>query len=783
MARALPRRRAAILLAGVTVAGLLTAVPAQAASPDVVLSEVYGGGNSGGPYRSDFIELTNRGAAPVSLDGWSVQHTSATGTTWQVTRLRGTLAPGAELSVAGATGGRTAAPALPATDVAGSTPMSGTSGKVALVSSTDALTCGSACAGAAAVRDFVGYGGADDAETAPTPGLSDGTSASRRDAADTDDNAADFAVGAPDPRGAGTTTEPEPAADPARIHEIQGRAHRSPLAGRRVATSGVVTAVGPRGFWIQDPAPDGDPATSEGVYVFGNARPTVTRGDAVDVRGTVTEYRPGGAESANLSLTELTSPAVTVTARDRQVPAPTLNGPGGRIAPAAVRADAPGDVETAATFDPAVNALDFSESLEGMLVRVTDAVAVGPTNSFGELPVLPAGAGSPRTARGGVLYSYADGNTERVHLDDVLAPLPVADVGDRLPGPVDGVLDYSFGNYKLEVLATPAVHSGALTREATRRQRAGELAVATFNVENLSPRDDQRKFARLAATIVGNLAAPDLVAVEEIQDDTGPAPDGTVTAEQTWARLEDAIVAAGGPRYDHRQVDPVDRADGGQPGGNIRVGFLFRTDRGLRFVDRPGATATTPNEVVPTPVGPRLRYSPGRVDPANPAFTDSRKPLAGEFRFRGRPLFVIANHFASKGGDQPLNGRVQPPARPSEAQRHAQAQTVRGFADQLLAADRRARIVVLGDLNDFEFSRTVDLLTAGRALVDLPRTVPPRERYSYVFEGNSQVLDHILLSRALAGRRAYDYDIVHVNSEFADQVSDHDPQVVRLDVR
>jgi predicted extracellular nuclease len=108
---------------------------------------------------------------------------------------------------------------------------------------------------------------------------------------------------------------------------------------------------------------------------------------------------------------------------------------------------------------------------------------------------------------------------------------------------------------------------------------------------------------------------------------------------------------------------------------------------------------------------------------------------------------------------------------------------VRDFVGQLLAADRRAKVVVLGDLNDFEFSRTADILASGGALVDLPRTLPPRERYTYVFEGNSQVLDHILLSPGLARSRGYDYDIVHVNSEFADQVSDHDPQVVRVDVR
>ena len=97
---------------------------------------------------------------------------------------------------------------------------------------------------------------------------------------------------------------------------------------------------------------------------------------------------------------------------------------------------------------------------------------------------------------------------------------------------------------------------------------------------------------------------------------------------------------------------------------------------------------------------------------------------------------------------------------------------------------------MLGDINDFEFSQTVDIMvgSGANAIVNLPRTLPVRERYSYVFEGNSQVLDQILISKALAGghhgeeHKTFDYDIVHTNSEFFDQDSDHDPQVVRLTI-
>ena len=143
---------------------------------------------------------------------------------------------------------------------------------------------------------------------------------------------------------------------------------------------------------------------------------------------------------------------------------------------------------------------------------------------------------------------------------------------------------------------------------------------------------------------------------------------------------------------------------------------------------------------------------------------------------------MIANHFNSKGGDDPLFGRFQPPQRSSEAQRHAQAEIVNGFVDELLGADARARVIVLGDLNDFDFSETLEIL-AGSELTNLVETLPRSERYSYVFEGNSQVLDQVLVSNPLLGSFPVDYDPVHVNAEFADQASDHDPQVARIDLR
>ena len=305
-------------------------------------------------------------------------------------------------------------------------------------------------------------------------------------------------------------------------------------------------------------------------------------------------------------------------------------------------------------------------------------------------------------------------------------------------------------------------------------------------MENLDPNpaddDGTDDVARLGALIAHNLAAPDIVAIEEVQDNNGTVNDGTVAADLSWASLISAIQLAGGPTYHYRQIDPVDNDEGGAPGGNIRVGFLFRTDRGLTFVDRPGGTSTVDTEVVGVD-RPQLTFSPGRIGTDAPAFDDTRKSLAGEFLWRDQTVFVIANHFSSKGGDDPLFGRVQPPVRSSEVARHGQAAEVNEFVDQILAIDRKANIVVLGDINDFHFSETVDILTGANdgapVLTTLLDLLPAGEQYSYVFEGNSQVLDQILVSRTLL-RQSPEYDVVHVNAEFFDQASDHDPSVMQV---
>ncbi|PZH20947.1 hypothetical protein C1I97_00585 [Streptomyces sp. NTH33] len=793
--------KAGLIALPLGIAGSLIALPltAQAApSPDAVISEVYGGGgNSGAPLTHDFIELGNAGTAPFDLSGWSVQYLSGspTATTkWQVTPLTGTIPAGGNYLVQEAKGsaGDTA---LPTPDATGTIAMSATSGTVALVHSTTALTCLTAadCAADGTVKDLVGFGTAVVREGSPATGAGNTTSVSR-DAAltDTDDNAADFTGSAPSPRNStgGGSGDPSPSPTPSptdtapgslRIHDIQGTTRTSPYNGKTVThVPGVVTGVrstGTKGYWIQDPDPDGNPATSEAVFVYtGSATPLVKVGDSVLVSGKVSEYYPGGQSSGSQSVTELTGPKDVVLSAGN--PLPAAEAVDAATLPDAYAPQTPGGSIESLELKPDTYALDWLESHEGMLVQIGDSRVVGASNAYNETWITTKPKQNPTPRGGTVLTGYDNPNSGRLLVASLTGDKLKADVGDTLTGTTAGLLDYgNYGGYSIQATRLGTTVPGGLTPDVAKPGKSNELSVATYNVENLSPADSKSKFDRLAQGVVKNLAAPDIVSLEEIQDNNGPTDDGTVAADKTVAKFVDAIKAAGGPAYDWRSIDPVNGLDGGQPGGNIRIVFLFDPQR-VSFVDRQGGDSGTAVEAVRDgKKGVRLSVSPGRINPASDTWKSSRKPLVGEFTFRGEQVFVVGNHFNSKGGDQPAHGVFQPPTLGSETQRTAQAKEVNGFVSSLLALDKKAKVVVLGDLNDYQFSKPLATLTSGGVLTDLINTLPVNERYSYVYDGNSQTLDHILVSPAI---KKPHYEIVHINAEFSDQVSDHDPQVVRF---
>ncbi|MEV6288586.1 lamin tail domain-containing protein [Kribbella sp. NPDC051770] len=787
------RRRAVAAALPLAVVATLAGLPgtANALSTDVVISAVYGGGgNSGAAFRNDYIELANLTGTPVSVDGWSVQYASAAGSVFQLTNLTGTIpAHGRYLVQEAAGAGGTVA--LPTPDATGSIPMSATSGVVALVTAQIPLVgCGISCSTAPNVKDLVGYGATANVETLAAPGLTNTTANARSGAlTDTDNNSVDFSSGVPKATNtAGTTVDAgnpggpvDPTPGSVRIHDIQGSGRISPIVGQSVTNvPGIVTATrttgNARGYWMQDPTADADQLTSEGLFVFtGSTSPAVVAGDSVLASGRVTEFRPAaGAQS----LTEIGG---TVN---------TLKVSSGNALPAPVPVALPDAYTKAGALEAQPleensYVLDWLEVHEGMRVTVAQSTRlVSPVNTeFGELWVTFKPAQNT-TPRGGTVYtSYDDQNSGRFMIA-ALNGAPAANVGSTLAAGTTGVIDYqSFGGYVLLATQLGAITDGGLKKQKVLPpKKAGDLSIATYNVENLAATNPDAKFARLAEAVVHNLGSPDILALEEIQDNNGATGNGVVAADQTVTKFTAAIQAAGGPAYSSRSIDPNDGTDGGEPGGNIRQVFLFNPAR-TTFVDRPGGDANTAVSVVrarPTSNQVSLSVSPGRIDPGSDAWASSRKPLVGEFLYDGnKQLFLVANHFNSKGGDHPLSAAVQPPVRSSEVQRLKQANEVRDFVQDLSDKSAgRARVVVLGDLNDYQFSPAIKTLTNDGALLKpLIETLPVNERYSYVFDGNSQVLDHILVSPAIQG---YSYGVVHINAEFSDQASDHDPQIVRI---
>jgi uncharacterized protein (TIGR03437 family) len=299
----------------------VTPTPVPAATPAVVISQIYGGGgNAGANYRNDFVEIFNRGDAAVDVSGWSVQYSSASGTTWQATNLPAVvISPGQRLLVQEAAGAGCAGAAcgetLPAPDASGNIQMSSAAGKVALINSTNVLA--GSCPGVPALVDLVGYGNANCFEgggPAPAP---DAAASVLRDAegcADTNDNAADFFKGAINPRTGSApltpcTTIPTPSPTPSPIPSPEP----TPVTTPTPSPTPVAT---PTPTPLPEPSPSPSPTASlviSQVYGGGGNSGATIRNDFVELfnRGNTTVDLTGwsvqyaGATSASWQRTNL----------------------------------------------------------------------------------------------------------------------------------------------------------------------------------------------------------------------------------------------------------------------------------------------------------------------------------------------------------------------------------------------------------------------------------------------------------------------------------------------
>ena len=184
------------------------------------------------------------------------------------------------------------------------------------------------------------------------------------------------------------------------------------------------------------------------------------------------------------------------------------------------------------------------------------------------------------------------------------------------------------------------------------------LTIGDYNLDNFMPNDTEH-VQGVAAHVANYLKTPDVLFVQEIQDNSGDVNDGVVDANITLSNLATAIAALSGVQYSWTQINPINGSDGGEPGGNIRVAYLYNPAVVRLKNPNPGGSLDA-NVVLP---GPTLKYNPGRIDPENPAFADSRKPLAAEWEtLDGENSFFTVNvHWESKDGSSTLQGDPRPP--------------------------------------------------------------------------------------------------------------------------
>jgi len=887
----------------------------EAASPNIVISQVYGGGgNTGAPFTHDFVELFNRGTTSVSINGWSVQYASATGTgnfgasDTVITELPNvSIAPGQYYLIQEA--GSTAGSPLPTPDLIDPTPinMSGTNGKVALVNTVTPLGCngGSTSCSAAALStivDLVGYGTANFFEGAgAAPALSNTTAALRDSGGcvDTDNNNADFAnattpvsPGAPNPRNTASPTNPcgggggtpaltvsdvtkaegnsgttnfdftvnlsapapaggvtfdiatadgsatvanndyvarsltgqtiaagsssytftvavngdtlsEPNEDffvnvsnvsanvtvgdaqgrgtitndevtATAIHNIQGSGTASPFVETTVSTSGIVTLLKSDGFFLQAPDSemDADANTSEGIYIFTTSAPSVSIGNSVTVTGTVREF---------FRLTQISANSGNIF----------VNSTGNSL-PSAVTL-------TPDILNPA-GTLEQLERFEGMRVFASSLTTVSANDSFGDFFTVLTGQPRPfrepgiersSTRPAGTPANVAtfDENPEKLVVDSNgrAGSTSIVVTANVTLTNISGPLDFTFSAYRLIPESTLAAGPN-MTAIPVPTPGANEFTVGNFNIENFANSTTQRVKASLAIRNV--MRYPDIIGHEEIMELSG--------LQALATQINNDAVAAGDPNPNY--VAYLQEANGASGDSDIDVAFLVKTSRvNVIAVTQLGAseTFTDPNT-------------------GQPSRTNDRPPLVldatiNRTNMSPLPVKVIVNHLRSLiciNAETPSsNCDPQFPDGPRvRAKRKAQAEYLANLIQSFQSADSNVNLISVGDYNAFQFNDGyVDVLGTIKGtpapadqvllaspdlvnpdLVNLTDTLPFEQRYSFVFNGNAQTLDHILVNNN-ANARVTRYAVSRNNGDFPDafrsdatrpeRVSDHDMPV------
>jgi len=508
------------------------------------------------------------------------------------------------------------------------------------------------------------------------------------------------------------------------IWAIQGPGDRSPYALKWLTTEGVITGVFPdlHGFFIQTPADeeDGNPDTSEGLFIDLSTFEEFPEVQAGQVVRIHGQVREK-SQQTQLTVEEPGDITLMAEAASSQLPEPETLDP-------------PRDKAEASTY---------YERMEGMLVEVAEpAVTVSPTSKYGEYVMVLKKHGVDRLWRwqheaNGIAIMADDGSSERFLTREGLPYVVYS--GDEISNMV-GPLAFTYDNYKIEPIQKPTITNADHTLPEFPPLETGQFAIMTWNAENVfdakqpnpsdpplpTPAEYHLALQKMADTI-RRAGFPTIVALQEIEN---------IGVLEDLAR-QDAIIEQA---YQPVLIEGTDSR-------GIDVGYLIRGDATILDVQQYNA----------------------------PEGLTSRPPLVVKVQLPDDAgvVYVINNHFTSMSAGVEI----------TEPRRNAQAEwNVHVIKDIILADDPNAMIAVMGDLNSFFDSKPVQTLRDA-GLDHVLDDVRPDKRYNYIYQGESQVLDHILTTRNLFQMLA-ETRILHVNADFpppkpddasAERKSDHDP--------
>ena len=593
------------------------------------------------------------------------------------------------------------------------------------------------------------------------------------------------------------------------IGEIQSTYHYSPFMNKVIKLKNVVVTFKASNdtFYIQDLNPDNDPQTSDGLLVKTKFKNKVNVGDKLVVTGTIKEnsntgYFDDAKNYLPVTTLEVATNSDLVTEGVSKLPVPVIVSSlplelASKQQLAWYKYQKDGvTLNNKGEYDATKYRIDYLESLEGMLIKYEKPIVVAPQN-YGDIYVVSSNNADklvngilPLSPKGRSPYLLQIHVSKFSNLKNDFSI--ITKPKDYFSNDVVGVMDYGYGNYylhtNLETLKSQNninntsnnkhyINEGNLQPEKTKLTNdQNKLSIASYNIENFSTNTEASKVERIARSFVEDLNKPDIISLIEIQDNDGATDSGNVDAKQSAQKLIDAIKELDNSlNYQYIDIAPNNNQDGGAPGGNIRVGYLYNSNR-VKFNSNPGTA-----DLAAVYNNKQLNANPVRISPINPAFNSTRKSLAAQFEFNGENILVIANHFSSKRGDMPLMGKYQPATLSSETNRHLQAQAVADFVKDVLTKNPEQKIVLTGDLNDFEWTKTVSIIEDA-GMINLVKNHDINDRFSYSYQGSAQSLDQMLVSNNLKDK--YQFDMVHVNSMFMKEhgrASDHDPLLVVID--